>query len=263
MKKHLTSLAAFCLLTGILLLSGCKKDHFSPSPNEIASLCKIKKMLVPFYPGGPLDTLTFTYNSAGQLVSATRPNPATGAPNYLFRYDQRGRLTDFIGAYIQPNGAEFWHTYYYANAKSQYPFVDTSYIFTSDITTRPPVNYYTRSATAFTYDAKGRISGTTTDNGVDPPSTMSYTYNPDGSQPGVLYDDKVNFILTDKTLMFISRSYSPHNPFTAQAYNPYGLPTIIDFTGSSNVLHFLMTDLSYAVLEYDCSCQAPAGNIVK
>lgn len=70
------------------------------------------------------------------------------------------------------------------------------------------------------------------------------------------YDDKINLNLTNKVWMFLNRSYSPHNPFTATSYNVYGLPTLLDFTNSSSIYYyFYHYQTTLAQFVYDCPCQ--------
>jgi len=266
MKTPSIPLAAAFPAICLLLLSSCRKEYlyFEKHPQELAGLCQIKQMINSGDPdpeGRRWDTLTFTYNAWGDPVSALRKGlPGTGSPNFEFRYDKYHRLTEFLGVYAA-NGGETWHIYSYTDSRSQYPYADTEYIFPTTIANPPPPSYLERRATAYEYDSKGRITKTTEQSSFPNtlPVVQTFTYNPDGSEPYLqpVYDDKVNLNLTNKVWMFLNRSYSPHNPFTAVSYNAYGLPTLIDFSSSGNVYYYFNSEQETILAQfvYDCPCQ--------
>jgi len=264
MKSTSIPFTAVLLAGCLFILSSCRKEYlyFEHHPQDLAGLCQIKQLINSFSldPEDPRwDTIRFTYNAWGDPVSGLRKQPATGAPNFLFRYDKYHRLTDFIGAYSE-TGGEFWTRYSYANSRSQYPYADTEYIFPLTITGPPPTVYLERRVAFFEYDAKGRITKITTKSSDPhiPDGVDVFTYNPDGSEPGATYDDKVNLSLTNKIWMFLNRSYSPHNLFTATAYNAFGLPTWLDLTSQpETVYYFIGYQADLAQFVYDCPCQAP------
>src|SRR6187399_3272414 len=89
-----------------------KNNYLKGASLENKPLAEIKECSIVqiSYPLGiDNDILQFTYNSSGDPVSITRTLGAhTGNPNYIFKYDDKNRLTDFVGVYNN-NGAEFWH----------------------------------------------------------------------------------------------------------------------------------------------------------
>jgi hypothetical protein len=263
------SIPFIALSTAVCLffLPSCQKDinYYQKHPQELAGLCQIKKMIVSSDldpEGRRWDTLTFTYNTWGDPISALPAGgPSTGQPNFEFRYDKYHRLTDFLGAY-DANGGEFWHLYSYADSRSQYPYVDTEYIFPTTITNPPPASFLERRAISYEYDAKGRITKITEQSSFPNalPVVRTFTYNPDGSEPYLqgAYDNKVNLNLTNKVWMFLNRSYSPHNAFTAVSYNAYGLPTLLDFSNTGQIYYYFnaQQETILAQFVYDCPCQS-------
>src|ERR1700754_4288464 len=101
--KQLTSFFGCALLAlALFLSSGCKKllDYIGQHPGQGGSnYCAIKEFAYRGQFFNDWDTLKFSYNAAGNPVTITRKQPATGAPNYVFRYDNKGRMTTLIGSY--------------------------------------------------------------------------------------------------------------------------------------------------------------------
>ena len=67
------------------------------------------------------------------------------------------------------------------------------------------------------------------------PFMLKSTYNYDGAgnlihpaSAGVVYDNKMNINRTNDIWQFLSRDYSMNNPFTADAYNAAGFPTVVN-----------------------------------
>lgn len=213
--------AAF--LAAICLFTSCKKEidyigqHYDDaSPYNISKITWVQ-------PWGTPDTLTFIYDKWGNPTSAMRPLPSTGEPTFEFRYDQKHRLTDYIGMYRpDAHAAEFWHRYIY-NTQGLI-VTDSVYIFTTVIDGRMIPDEHTSSlASQLTYDGYGRVIKESPVYGQY--DSVVYTYDATGNLTGRgPYDDKVNFRRTSKVWMFIDRDYSINNAFIAGSYNKAWLP---------------------------------------
>lgn len=213
--------------------------------------------------------MVISYNSKGNPTSMIRPNVATGAPNYLFRYDQQHRITDVIWAY--ENGYfEQWHHYVYGNKKGSnkhLPITDSIYTF-GEIGTGPlPLpNYVSLRYVNFSYDSYGRIIKAVEVDVTPYPgtSTITYHYNAVGNLDEVTtktgddestaqytYDNKINVHRTNPIWQLIDRDFSVNNPYTAVSYNTKGLPTLI---GAAGVYSYLLNFYSNGEMEivYDC-----------
>jgi hypothetical protein len=234
----------------VLFISSCKKNLPFYSHN-----CDVPFNITSFryraqYTGW--DTVTISYDQWNNPVRATRPNPSTGAPNFLFRYDAAHRLTDWIGPYRDgfPNGgAEFWHRYYYDGRNNI--VIDSEYSLVSLVNGQ--ISRYAEGKVAhLSYDDKGRVVQETGLYGV-PTNTTTYSYDSAGNlDQGGPYDDKVNFRRTNKVWMFIDRQYSVNNPFDADAYNINWLTTHIGTinTEDSYTGEFFYNYYSEAYLTY-------------
>ena len=203
---------------------------------------------------GTTDVLNFLYNSSGNPLSITRNLGArTGYPNYLFKYDDQSRLTDFIGPY-NDNTAEFWHKYFYDASGNI--VLDSTYIF-PNITNGYPASAFSRQLTFYTYDNKDRIIKDST---VYPDlSTVVHTYAYDarGNRIGSAYDNQLNVNLTNRIWMFLNRDYSENNPFRADSYNVSGLPSSLNLPPDGNALQFLGIVYTRAQIVY--ACDEPAS----
>ena len=265
----------------LLVLPGCKKsiDYLKDNPTAEFCPCRIRQFN---YAGssslgtqhGGTDTIRFTYNSAGDPVSGIRVHASTGYPNWFFRYDRHGRLTDLIGRYnsTDTGGAERWNRYFY---DGQGRIVsDSAYGFPGVVNDRPTIDpvYYTSVETAvFAYDHKGRVSKETIHNpsftlvttyaydarGNRLEPVSDFTYNSLHSMAALSYDSKINYHRTSKVWMFIDKDYSVNNPIVADyIYNGFDLPvSIVPFTGTVQTF-FSVAHTSYefesATIEYDC-----------
>ena len=255
------------LVTGMVMLSACQKnDVYLDSDNtngkalgkdikssESIKQCSIVQIIYPVA-DGTNDVLQFSYNSAGNPVTITRSRGArTGYPNYIFKYDQKKRLTDFIGGYNDGStNAEFWHKYFYDNHDNV--VLDSTYIFPS-IANGYPENAFERRATSYTYDDNGRIIKESTVSANNAPVEHTYTYDGNGNKVGDTYDGNTNINRTNKIWMFLNKDYSMNNPFDADAYNASGLPSSISLT-SENAFGFLGNAYTKAQIVYSCDDQA-------
>jgi hypothetical protein len=211
--------------------------------------CSIVQISYPV--GIDNDVLQFTYNSSGDPVSITRTLGAhTGYPNYVFKYDDKKRLTDFVGVYNN-NGAEFWHRYFYDSRGNI--ILDSGYIFPR-ISNGFPENAFTRQLTYYSYDNKQRIiKDSTVFSNAIPPVVKTYTYDSDGNKNGTNYDDKININRTNKIWMFLNKDYSVNNPYNAIGYNPTGLPTSVNFPSNGKSIAFLGNAYYKAEILYECN----------
>jgi hypothetical protein len=184
----------------------------------------------------------------GDPVSITRPEPRTGAPNYLFRYDKIGRLTDFIGVYSNGIWTELWHRYFY---DGQNRIVTDSVFVFGEIVNGQLKKFDDSYVNLLKYDSKNRIVVETriwrgqTQN-------FNYSYDVAGNKIGGIYDQKTNFHRTNKIWMFLDRDYSLNNPFQAINYNSLMLPTKIGLSMPSYSL-FLDNGFLNATIDYMCS----------
>jgi hypothetical protein len=154
MKNYPLPVIRLLLPASLLIFAACTKTGHR-IPVEAANLCSIKSIGYTLV-DGTRDTLVFTYDRLGRPVSALRNDVGTGSPNFLFRYDGRGNLQDYIGAYAN-GGAEFWTRYTYS--RDNRTVWDTTYSLVSQYTVWPPTNFSAELvATAIKkYDAQGRL----------------------------------------------------------------------------------------------------------
>jgi hypothetical protein len=100
-------------LSVAILLTSCKREVATPEPST--PRCQIKKIIQKM-PGMEQRTGEFTYNKAGNPIDFTPQGYSTGSVKYEFRYDNKGRLTDYIGYYPTttiPPVFEFWRRFIY------------------------------------------------------------------------------------------------------------------------------------------------------
>jgi len=235
-----------------------KPDHLKSSylehkPNAEANECKITQ--INYTVGSRNDVLQFTYNSSGDPISITRAlGGHTGYPNFIFKYDDKDRMSELIGTYDNNNVAEYWHKYFYNN-KNQI-MLDSAYIFPT-IRNGFPENSYFQQATYYTYDNKDRIieDSTSFSNSISP-TVHSYTYDENGNKKGNLYDDQININRTNKIWMFLNRDYSVNNPFKGDSYNTMGLPSSFNLATTQSSYSFLATSFQKAQISYECNAKS-------
>lgn len=252
MKKYMMvyAIAALCI---VLLVTSCKKvyDYIDTHPNADINICPIKEFAFSAPYNNFIDTLTFKYNIWGNPVSITRPDPRTGAPDYEFRYDKNGRLTDFIGLYSNGIWTELWHRYFYDGMGRINK--DSVYVW-ANIINGQMSNPYDSYESLINYDSKNRVSQETRiwDGHTD---VFTYTYDAQGNKTGSIYDQKINFHRTNKIWMFIDRDYSMNNPFNAISYNSFGLPTKIGQSSTFSNGSFLTNYFTGVTIKYMCDNQ--------
>ncbi|KAA2238863.1 hypothetical protein F0L74_21860 [Chitinophaga agrisoli] len=253
--------APYCtfLMVTALLFTGCKKNDQPHGPAH----CQIYK--VKFYQSfNRMDSAVFTYNKKGDPIRITRGLNSTGAPDALFWYDKRGRLTDYIGIYAGGDNYEFRHRYTY-DYKDRI-VIDTMHVF-GFLSSYPGS---ISSVTTYKYDAQDRIIRMDRRMPDYPKAGYSYlyTYNQLGNIEKIttgggylsatpVYDDKINMNNLHPVWQFLSMDYSRNNPFGSTGrdeqtgYDQYGLPIDID-KGWGSEGEFVNIFYSRMMVEYQC-----------
>ena len=207
-----------------IAFAGCNKlrDVLDKDPLATVDQCQVSSMT--YLVDSDSIGVTITYNKNGDPVRVTQTSAGTGHPDGVFWYDNKGRLTDYIGVY-NDDAFEFWHRYVYDNKGRVVQ--DTTYFF-GFIDNDEPDLYYDVAVVNYEYDQYGRIVHTAQHWFNDPgnPLHTYYAYDNKGNLviPGVTYDDKVSIHRTHRTWMFTGRNYSLNNGY-ATAWNANGLPT--------------------------------------
>jgi len=249
------------LYVAVILLSSCQKNdeylnddsqkallkstYLQNKPNGEVRNCQI--LQISYTVGSANDILQINYNGAGDPVSVTRTMGArTGYPNFVFKYDDKNRLSELIAPYNNTT-AEYWHKYFYDNQGDI--ILDSAYVFPG-IANGFPENAFSKQLTYYTYDNKSRIIKDSTVFSSSAPVVHTYSYDDNGNKIGYSYDDKVNLNRTNKIWMFLNRDYSVNNPFNAGSYNATGLPTDINLTETS--ISFLGTPINKSQVNYQC-----------
>jgi hypothetical protein len=265
MKK---AIGTFLIIIVTFYITGCKKifDQVDKDPGQEFTYCDIKKLKVWF--NDSYNEFNVIYNNKGQPKDVLGINPDTPLTKFSFdqhfRYDKKGRLTDWI---LNPPGQKqvwLWDTYRYLSDKK---VVDTTYApynygnpfsFISD--QHPPYGGgFPMRVRIFDYDEYGRVVKMTWDNSVH-----VYEYDTRGNStdyPGNVYDSGVNIVRTNKIWMFVNNNYNVNN-YTVNyygtnvlTYNSYMLPTTIELIpgwghdGEQFMTAFIFNKM---VVEYDC-----------
>jgi hypothetical protein len=208
------------------------------------------------------DTLTFFYNPDGTPSHIDRQDVTDGSPKYLFRYDNQGRLLDYVAAF--DNGAaESWIRYYYNEATRT--VIDTQYTDARQYQTWPPYYFGFVLSEVKRYDELGRIVSyqhyilyqVPGSDSAELMYSQTYTYDREGDLAGLPHDDKINIHRTNPVWQFIDNDYATNNeisiqPFNAQ-YDTYKLPILMP---GSNSVPFLF-DLEFPTLAIRYSCDTP------
>ena len=258
MKKLALSFATAILLFS---LSGCQKlleyaeSHGYPVP--VKSLIQKLDYRNDVFPNQTENSFTFLYNSAHDPIYALRANVSTGTPQFVFRYNASGLLTDLIAAYdtaIAEGHIESWHKYFY-NAGGD--IVTDSAIWGPTVADGQPTKgaHGLGYAATYEYDAQHRMIRYKVFSDQTPGVVIDsvYSYDTHGNKTGIGHDNKVNFNRTSRVLQFLDQDYSVNNPSAAYTYNKDGLPTSI--TASIPVSIFIVpaedvTHINSATLTY-------------
>ncbi|MFT3823774.1 MAG: hypothetical protein QM731_07625 [Chitinophagaceae bacterium] len=264
-KRHLLS-AKLCVAISFLLFAGCNKidwDDLLHHPDKADKLCSIKKISV----NRTYDTLIgkFTYNSSGDPTQVAFNIMGTGQPGFRFIYDNKKRLTDYLGLYgsdyTLTNFYEFWHHYVYDNGRivrdtmrgfGEYPLPNNSpylllYTFEYDnsgrivkaVQTYPLQPSISPVTETYTYNSDGNLEKYSRQVGSDAPYVVTYTYNL----------SKPNLHRTNKVWMFVDRDYSINAPVNATSYNQYGLPLKYDVEYYGFLYNL---NIGHSTIEYQC-----------
>jgi hypothetical protein len=239
MKTSIRILVAIFMMSSVFMLSGCKKYSEYLSHGYHGDAWKYKIGMITYQPPyvSFTDTIRFTYNEYGNPIKGLRSEVRTGSPNYLFKYDRFQRMIALISPYgtTENDGIETWTKYTY-DVKGRI-VKDSVWVFPNVVNGEPILHSHSAMTVCnYEYDTKDRISKVITwlYIGAEPMIT-EYSYDSNGNRVGTAYDDKVNYHLTNKVWMFLSRDYSVNNPIVGTyTYNKADLPLTIE--GYTNFL---------------------------
>lgn len=255
----------------LCLLVSCGKTDITPDCG--APLCQIQTLEGnDEWSGHVVNTLT--YNNAGNPILRSRSDVATGNENETYRYDHKQRLTDQILHYEDGSyGATFreWHRYKYHNNQDR-PYLDSMY-YNGTIGDHPiPIPFVTqlRILIHFEYNTAGQLIEENafyddgvrwykkqyTYNSAKNLTKLAVAYGSGGEFPDTLYygpyDNKINFLRTNKVWQLLTRNYSENNVQTAVTYNKYGLPIQFPNNTKGRRVSFLDHDLNEVKITYKC-----------
>jgi YD repeat-containing protein len=274
MNKHYLTFVA------ILLLSSCHKDD--QHPNNPPSSCQILQIKNTDASGNisefPNFTADFSYNAHGNPIRIVHADPKVAMPNYLFRYDQKNRVTDVIGYYESSDYGQPFEMWYRLKYDAKNRVIKDSAYYTGRIGDNP-YNYDTRPGTPsegiYTYDTQNRMVKSFQEGHWE----SRYVYTSQGNLdsvierstiyfPGVIstfhfvgYDNKVNFRRTHPIWQFLDRDYSMNNHYNTTASNKYNLPNHLVMIDRAYHNEFLKFYLSTLDIKY--SCDQNSTSVVK
>ncbi|MDO6433176.1 hypothetical protein Q4E93_21380 [Flavitalea sp. BT771] len=255
--------------------SSCRKvfDYIHDHADGHESLCPITQLRA-LGAGHERDTFNVIYNAHGDPVSLLATNSVPNATNVdqYFRYDIRGRLSDYILTFTQATGVLVWHKYSYPSNN----FVtDTVINYTGTVDGPPPIakeSAFGYLIFGYTMDAFGRITkiwSVSPDPQTPPVLSSTIVYDANGNKPlsrtDLTYDNKINPYRTNKIWQFVYNDYSRNNVLPADhsftpVYNDFGLPLTIP-----NLLPFFISNFALentgTQIEIDYACSAPKGPI--
>ena len=217
MRKILT------LLTIAILsqFSGCRKlaDHFFHVDTSVIKSCRIVKI----YHGDRTGIVYYNDHNDPDSVIFDVPYGSSGASYFYFIYNDHHQLIEYREDYHRepPGNYYYKHTYVYNNGIIQ---TDTTRVRQSGAWTELRTLHYDLNRRIIKEDRRIiEMEGQIVDDEVEP---FKYTYDIAGNLEGQpnTYDDKINFLRTNKIWMFTQRNYSMNNPVGATAYNDQGLP---------------------------------------
>lgn len=251
------ALTAGCIAI-VMFASSCKKDLQPLAPADMVSApnaageikkCEISRIIS--YDPSFVDPLiiTFEYNKRGDPVSITPSFQGLNTQPLLFRYDKRGRLSDFI---VMDNYGYFELWYKYVYDKHNTIIRDTLYVY-GRYGEEPTLPVYTKYGT-YVYDDQGRIIRINRTLGGPIIDNNDIVYDADGNLVRfglTAYDNQVNLLRTNEILQFVLRDYSVNNPVTASSYNNSGLPLVVN-SPPPPYWFFYQWRLNNSAIEYNC-----------
>ena len=237
MKKRATALCIPFIGICLFFNFSCTKlpRDFDPRDgNNVYTGCRVNS----------INGIAFTYNKNNDPVTYIHDNVGTGNPNLFFKYDNRGRLTEF--AALEFDSYEFLHRYTYYQQRI---VVDTMYIFGEY---GVPESYAFKRISYPAYDNLNRIvQDSVVQNGQS--WIIYYPYRADGNLiSGSTYDDKLNPHRTNKVWMFIDRDYSVNNSVAAATYNSSGLPLMYPAKNGFDLVFAYFRWFGATSITYDC-----------
>jgi hypothetical protein len=280
MKKTYYFSKRIYLLFTIFLLAGCQKVfdyiHLPGNGGAVSTICQVTKI------NSARSNYSFNYNQRGDPASIITDRVGTGNANVFFIYDKYQRVGQVLRSFgptiSTPGGYEAWSKFGY-NAAGQIAR-DTSYaaggiladgtIAPSELFATYSINTYNtngqllnkkdsscfrgvfnfRESFTYHYDARGNLDYFS--------RNASYAQSPeipayvDTFRLGP-YDDKIQVRRTNKLWMYLDRNYSINNPFTAAAYNSYGLPVTIDASQYFQGITAIAPDIyGNTIFTYNC-----------
>jgi hypothetical protein len=250
-KNHFISIIMVLTVLPGLLVS-CQKihDHVETHPGAEIKPCGISRFICNELYGTYIDTLSVSYNAAGDPIRITRPDPRTGAPNFLFKY-KNGRLSEFIGVYHNGTTTENWHRYFYDGAGRV--MLDSVYIF-AEISNDKPTDPFLTYSTTYLYDSRDRIIRLTNNYPEGSTYVEEYQYDANGNRVGGTYGHEVSFRRSNRIWMFLDRDYSVNDRAVSTDFNAFHLPRKIDL-GSASSDVFLGSYFNQATISYLCDAR--------
>ena len=209
----------------------------------------------------------FNYDNKGRPTRILSSYVHDGRPNHLFRYDSKGRLSNYIGHYaaniMDDVRYDFWIQYHY-DARGRV-VSDSVHVFGDLINGQPQPNAQINYARYYELDSYGRIIGETRPMpyGVE---KAEYIYNAAGNMEvhneyidthlvwsdTLHYDHKVNLHRTNEIWMLIDRDYSQNNRQPADHYNKSGLPLQYRLPETTDLNFLLSIELDHSDIRYQC-----------
>jgi hypothetical protein len=248
MKNIITIIAVAISL--MVPFGGCKKfvDHVLHNDTNDIEHCRIAKVFLIHEFIDSIQTGIVYYNDHNDPDSVIFdfPGSSLGPALFYFVYDADHRLIEYRADYSREPG-DFYikHTYVYSGG-----------IIVVD-TTRAQVSGSGVEVHTLQYDLNGRvvredrkvieIDHLPVNEDAEP---FVFSYDASGNLAGDVfaYDNKVNFMRTNKVWMFTERNYSMNNRKGATSYNDHGLPLTFQEEHRPYFLNY-----GPIALEYDCS----------
>ncbi len=265
MKKHVGFFLVISIVLVFLQVTSCKKIEqiFPVPPQADLKFCNVSNMTVKYPMVRDSIIYNFKYDSYGKPLSRISLRPGLATANVYFTYDKYERLTNVIAplGVIDPKNIQgtfyfdFWIKYTYNDqSKKLQPVADTVYtlggFINGNICCTTPITEN------YEYDTVGRVSKITSRLPGLRDNIVEYKYDARGNLiTGRIYDNKVNIRRTNAVWMLLDLDYSRNNPFTAEAYNRYGLPKKTGSISSLLISRSPVFNISDATINYMCDSE--------